>query len=429
MNTPALRHALTTVSMLGVATAVGAIAVFLTQMLIARILGPQAYGLFASSLATVTMVAPLAGFGLSQFRLKVYGVEGWGAHRWMRPSLRFTVVTSTLAVGILVAWAYIGAPADDTRVYLLVLAPVILSILAVDLVSTKLRLEDRYGEMALWQLAIPLSRLLAALALLMVPQLDGIFVAASYSIIAATITLASLPQLRVMQRDEMELAGHGRRTVEPTTTAPSPSVKALWSQAWAYGMVAVLYPIFFQISTVLIKYLRSDAEAGFYGIALAVMTAVYLIPTTIYQKYLLSKLHRWAAHDRRTFWMVYRKGNMGMLLFGLLVGAALVVTAPVIVPIVFGEAYRGVVAILLILSICAPLRFLSTAVGAALLTENHMRYRVIAMAAATIAVIVLNAMLIPPFGAMGAAVATVAGELAVLLITFYYVRRFVRPDL
>ena len=61
--------------------------VFLTQTLLARELGPDAYGLFASSLATVTMIAPLAGFGLTQFRLKVYGVEGWAAARWLAPSL------------------------------------------------------------------------------------------------------------------------------------------------------------------------------------------------------------------------------------------------------------------------------------------------------------------------------------------------------
>ena len=98
------------------------------------------------------------------------------------------------------------------------------------------------------------------------------------------------------------------------------------------------------------------------------------------------------------------------------------------VPIVFGEAYRGVIPILMVLSLCAPVRFLSTAVGAALLTEDHMRYRVIAMLVATIAVVGLNAALIPAFGGMGAAVATVTGELALLLVTFYCVRRFVQPE-
>src|SRR3954466_11391226 len=126
-----VRRALTTVSMLGVATATGALMVFLTQTLLARELGPTPYGLFASSLATVTMIGPLAGFGLTQFRLKVYGAEGWAAGRWLKPSLRFSLLTTALALVILVAWALLGAPHNGTRFTLLVLTPVVFSIFAI----------------------------------------------------------------------------------------------------------------------------------------------------------------------------------------------------------------------------------------------------------------------------------------------------------
>jgi len=423
-----LRRALSTISLLGFATAVGAGMVFATQTLIARQLGPASYGLFASSLATVTMIAPLAGFGLTQFRLKVYGVEGWAAQRWLEPSLRFTAGTALLALGIVVAWALTGAPANGTRFTLLALSPVVLSILAVDLVSNKLRLEDRYGAMALWQMTIPASRLLVAISLWVVPNLTVRFVALSYCAIALIVAAGAVPQLRAMMRGEMDLRGHGPRRDEPSASGARPTTLQLWSQAWAYGVFAVLYPIFFQISTVLLKYLNNDTQAGLYGIALAVMTAIYLIPATIYQKYLLSKLHRWAAHDKPKFWLVYRKGNLAMLALGLLIGLALVLLAPWLVPIVFGDAYRGVAKILMVLALCVPIRFLSTSMGSALLTENHMRYRVIAMAIATGVVVLLNVLLIPRFNELGAASATVIGEGVLLLGTYYCVRRFARPS-
>src|SRR5688572_1268734 len=124
----AWRRAAMTVSMLGIATAAGAVMVFLTQALLARQMGPMAYGLFASSLATVTMIAPLAGFGLTQFHLKVYGVEGWQAQRWLMPSMAFILITTLLAITIVVTWALTGAPHDGTRFSLLTLAPVILSV-------------------------------------------------------------------------------------------------------------------------------------------------------------------------------------------------------------------------------------------------------------------------------------------------------------
>jgi O-antigen/teichoic acid export membrane protein len=424
---PHLRRSLATVSLLGAATAVGAFMAFLTQTLLARELGPASYGLFASSLVTVTMVAPLAGFGLTQFRLKVYGVEGWAAHRWLKPSLQFTVFTTLLAIGLVVAWALTGAPPNGTRFSLLVLTPVIICTLATDLVGNKLRLEERYQFMAAWQLMIPASRLAVATMLLLVPRLTNRFVAVGYGVIALLVTLRALPQLRTMVRDQMELKGHGRRSLAPAGPVANPQLTQLWSQAWAYGVVAVLYPVFFQISTVLLKYLNDDTQAGLYGIALSVMTAVYLIPVVIYQKFLLAKLHRWAAHDKPKFWMVYRKGNLSMFALGLVIAVAMIAVTPWVVPILFGDQYRPVVKILMVLAPCVPIRFLSVAMGSVLLTEDHMRYRVYAMALAAGAVIGLNLMLIPGFHALGAAGATVAGELVLLLVTYYCVRRFVKP--
>lgn len=421
-------RALATLSMLSGATALGAVMVFLTQTLLARVLGPADYGLFASSLATVTMIAPLAGFGLTQFRLKVYGAEGWGAHRWMRSSLRFTAFTTTAALALLIGWALLGAPDDGTRFMLLVLAPVVVSILAVDLISNKLRLEERYGEMALWQMAIPGSRLAIAAALLALPHLSGRFVAIGYAAIALLVSVATLPQLRRMMRGEMELKGHGPRPQTLAGAGPLPGVGSLWSQAWAFGVYAALYPVFYQISTILLKYLAGDAHAGRYSIALAVMTAIYLIPATIYQKYLLAKLHRWSVHDRPKFWRVYRQGNVGMLLLGIAVGGALAIAAPWIVPLVFGERYRSVAGFLIVLALCVPIRFLSTAIGSALLTENHMRFRVYAIALSTVFTVGMNAALIPLFQEYGAAWATVIGETVLLLGTAWGVRRFHRME-
>lgn len=420
-------RSLATISLLGAATAMGAGMVFLTQTLLARKLGPQAYGLFASSLVTVTMLAPLAGFGLTQFRLKAYGEEGWAAHRWLEPSLRFTTFTTLLTFALLLLWAFTGAPHDGTRFTLLVLSPVILSTLAANLVSNKLRLEDRYNAMALWQMTIPGTRLMLVAALLLLPVLNTNFVAIGYGIIALAVTALAVPQMRVMLRDEMDLKGHGPRVHSPAHAVRTPTIPQLWSQAWAFGLYATLYPVFLQIGTVLVKYLSGDHQAGLYGIAISVMTAIYLIPLTIYQKFLLAKLHRWATHDRDTLWKVYRHGNFAMLASGLAVGGGLAATAHWIVPLVFGEAYRPVAGILMLLAPCVPLRFLFDAVGSVLLTENHMRYRLYAMGIGASVVIVLDLLLIPRFQAYGAAIATVAGEAALLAATYYCVRRFAKP--
>jgi O-antigen/teichoic acid export membrane protein len=83
-----------------------------------------------------------------------------------------------------------------------------------------------------------------------------------------------------------------------------------------------------------------------------------------------------------------------------------------------------VVQLLTVLALCVPIRFLSTAVSSALLNEKHMRYRVFAMGASAVIVIVFNAILIPSHHALGAAVATVVGEASLLLAMYLGMRRF-----
>ena len=410
---PGLRRAAVALSSLSLATALGAGMVFLTQMILARQLGAADYGLFASSLATVTIVAPLAGFGLSRFRLMVYGVVGWGADRWLPSTLWFSAITTTLALAIVVTCAFTIAPGAPTRYTLLALLPVILALLAVDLVSSKLRLEERYHSLSGWHLLVPGGRLVIASLLLLVPALGVGFVAVGYGVLSLAIFAFGAPAIVALMRGEVRLHGHGPR---PTSRPPAvvPGIATLWSQSWVYGATALLYPVFFQIGTVLLKYLDSNVQAGLFGIAMAVMSAIYLIPSTIYQKYLLSKLHRWAVHDKPKFRQVYRQGIAAMFVLGLLVGATVALAAPWFVPVAFGEQYRGVVAVLLVLALCPPLRFLSTAVGAILLNRSQMGYRVRAMALAALVTVALNVLLIPLYHALGAAFATVGGEIALL---------------
>lgn len=416
-----LRPAVTALSLLSLATAAGAVMVFLTQTLLARRYGPAEYGLFASSLATVTVIAPLAGFGLSQYRLKVFGAEGWAAQRWRVASERFIALTTAVTLALLVAWALWGPPVDArTREFLLVLAPVVLGLLAVEQIGSKLRLEDRHAALAGWQLLVPGGRLLVALLATAWLAMPLITVAWAYAGLALLVLLMAAPQWIAMARGRWSLHGHGAEVA--AGDAAVPGMRELAWQAWPYGMAAVLYPVFFQIGTVLLKYLAGDAAAGHFGIALAVMTAIYLFPATVYQKFLIAKLHRWSVHDRARFDQVYRWGAISMFASGLMVAALLFALAPW-ATLVFGKDYAGLESLLRLLAICVPLRFLSTAVGSVLLTERHMRYRVAAMALAALAAVLLNLALIPALAETGAALATVGAEALLLAMMVRGARR------
>src|SRR5690606_31615279 len=112
------------------------------------------------------------------------------------------------------------------------------------------------------------------------------------------------------------------------------------------------------------------------NVAFAVMAAVFLVPSVVHQKYLLPKMHRWAEHDRDRFLSAYRLGNGATLALGVVMAVAVYLVAPVAIPLVFGQDFAAATAVIAILCVAIPGRYLATSVGAVLVTQDNMRRKV-----------------------------------------------------
>ena len=87
------KQAVKSVSLLWLGSLLGSGSTFVIYIILARELGVDNFGLFGSALSTVIIFILLAGFGISQFWLKIFGQEGWNAIRWIKPSLKFVGLT------------------------------------------------------------------------------------------------------------------------------------------------------------------------------------------------------------------------------------------------------------------------------------------------------------------------------------------------
>ncbi|MDC0181946.1 polysaccharide biosynthesis C-terminal domain-containing protein [Candidatus Thioglobus sp.] len=169
----------------------------------------------------------------------------------------------------------------------------------------------------------------------------------------------------------------------------------------------------------------SDQAAGIYNVAFTIMAAVYLLPDVIYQKYLLPKFHRWANYDRARFLEVYQAGNGAMLLLGVFVSGAILILAPWVIPLLFGKVYQEAVSVLTILALCVPLHFLAISIGVTLVTQEHMRLKVYYMGVVAVINVLLNILIIPLYGAQGAALSTLLCEITLLILYLLAVRKHV----
>jgi len=178
------------VSFLWLGSLTGAGFAFLTRVLLARELGKADFGIFAAALSTVTLLSPLAGFGVQGFWLKIFGQEGAHAVRWLPGSFRFVKLSTGFVVLTLCGWAMWGPHDPITSIILLILSLYIPGQLAIDLVSGKLQLEERYISLALWQLLPHLARMLLVGGVALVnSRLKINAVAYSYSAVAMVFFL------------------------------------------------------------------------------------------------------------------------------------------------------------------------------------------------------------------------------------------------
>ena len=413
------KQAVKEISLLLISSLLGAGCVFLTQVILARQLGPSDFGLFAAALAMITLLAPLAGFGIAGYWLKAFGQEGWHATRWLPGSFKFTTLSTLIVVLLLVGWAILGPHDALTTTVLLVLTFYVFGQLVVELVSGKLQLEQQYLHLALWQFLPHLARLflIVVLAYATTLILNVEIVAYAYAVVALVIFIVGFVLLLRMYQGKFFLKGHSAAEgLEKQNKQDSPGMFQVAVQSWPFGLAGIFYLIYFQSDIIFLKYISGSETAGVYNVAFLVMAVVYLLPNVVYQKFMLPKLHRWAHHDRERFYHTYRVGNVIMVALGIVAMLGIWVVVPWAIPVLFGAEYQGAILLLTILSFAAPIRFLATSVGATLVTQDHMQRKVKYMGAVATLNIILNLALIPAFGAVGAAVATVSSELALLII-------------
>lgn len=407
-------------SLLGLSSLLGAGLAFITQVLLARTLGVAEYGAFSSAFGTVALLTPLAGFGIAPMWLKVFGAEGIVGKRWVKPSLLFSIASTIITVLIVLLWAFCVSHSALTKALLLIMSSYIIGQVFYELVSGRLQLEERYINLSIWQFVPHLSRfLLICISVFFVGGGAAVmYVAYSYAFTSLVMLLFGVAYLRSMLKSGVQLRqSQDYYKCDPALSKVGVSLIDVVKTCWPFGIGAFAHLVYYQSDVVMIQYFVGDKSAGEYNIAFVVMTAIYLLPSMLYQKFLMPKIHRWSNYDLEKFHRVYKLGSRYMFLLGVASMLALWVMGQWGIELLFGEQYRQSAKLLNILALSAPIIFVALSAGSVLVTQQHMLDKVKYMLIVAVVNVMLNLYCIPKWGAEGAAATTVISNL--LLLSFY----------
>lgn len=414
------KYALKALTLLGASSVFGAGLAFLTQVTLARSLGVENYGVFSSALAVVALMTPLAGFGIAPLWLKVFGLEGHVGRRWVKPSLLFSAISTAVAIVFIVIWAFTVEHDLLAKLLLVVMSTYVLGQVASELVSGKLQLEEKYFQLAVWQFLPHLGRFTLILVVVYFSR-DNVSltnIATCYAVVSFFLVAFGVKYLKRMVTIGVQL----KRKQDYYSSSLDDiyiTIGKVFKASWPFGVGAFANLIYYQSDIVMVKYFTGDKAAGEYNVAFVIMSAVYLLPSMLYQKYLMPKIHRWSNYDLEKFYSLYKIGGGGMLMFGLLSMLCIWLLGEWSISILFGDSYYASSRLLNILAVSAPIIFLALNSGSVLVTQKHMIQKVKYMMSVAVINFSLNLFFIPRWGAEGAALTTVVSNLILLALYQY----------
>lgn len=198
--------------------------------------------------------------------------------------------------------------------------------------------------------------------------------------------------------------------------------RSLLRRTLPFALAAAVTAIYFRLGVVLLAALSDERQSGLFGASFRAIEVLILVPQMLITTALpiFSRAAR-DDHDR----LAYGLGLVvqALLIVGAATSGALLVGAPFIIDVVAGSKFEGAVPVLELHAIALFASFAGGAWGYALLALDRQRDVLTGSLVGIVVLVIALLVLVPSYGARGAAGSMIAGESALGLTTFMLTRR------
>lgn len=183
-------------------------------------------------------------------------------------------------------------------------------------------------------------------------------------------------------------------------------LKPILTQAWPFGVAMLLNGVMLNTDTIMLGWLRTADEVGFYSAAQRVVLLLYILPGFLAAS-VFPALSRTAAADPEKFRTIFEKSLKAVLIIALPIIIGGLIVAPEFINLLFGSEYGPTVPAFQIVLLTVGLVFPGTIMGNGIFAYDKQRYLFRSAGLAAVGNVILNYFLIPRYGILGAAAATV----------------------
>ena len=373
---------------------------FLVGILTARYLGPSNYGLIHYAAAYISFFASICTLGINSIIVKNFVDHPDEEGKTIGTTLLLRAVSSLLSALMIVGIVGIVDRDEPLTVVVVALCSVGLIFQIFDTLNYwfQARLQSKYSALA--SLASYAAVSVYKIVLLVLGKSVEWFALASaldYTVLAVVLAAAYFKN-------------GGQRF-----TASWAKAKELLSSSTSFIISGLMVSIYACTDKLMLKQMLGEASVGYYSLASAISVSWAFVLSAI-----IDSLYPEIVQSFNTNRIYYERKNRQLyaIVFytSLFMSAAICLLARPFIEILYGASYLPAVQPLRIVVWYTAFSYLGVARNAWMVCENRQKYlKYLYMGAAAINV-VLNLLFIPPWGASGAAAASLLTQIATTVL-------------
>lgn len=383
---------------------------FVVVILLARYLKVGDFGIYSLALAVTGIMDIFAELGLDQLSVREIARDHSNIGKF---TANAAMIKSVLSAAILVVTAtvifFTSMDSAGKAIFLIFT----LAIIPAGIFHTLLVLFmgiERMGAVAAGNIAFEICRLLLTLAVLLTGHgLVALSWAYLVAIVMSTLLVYVLVRLRV------------------GSVWTRPEFRRMLSMARGslpFMFYSLFFMIYFKIDFVMLAAMKGEEVVGTYAAAYRLVESLMFVPAA-FMGAVFPSLSRLSAAGNASVLAASRKTLRYMAMLGLPIGFGTTMLAPRIIPLLFGDAYLDSVLPLQIIIWSIVLVFLNGICPVGLNSSDRQLVSVLVTGIGILVNVTANLVLIPPLGAVGTSISTVATELVSTMLFLYFFRRHI----
>jgi O-antigen/teichoic acid export membrane protein len=377
---------------------------FIALLIIARSAGVDGFGIFSFVLAFSGLFQLVADFGLSNILVREISTHRGQLDRYLGAAKSLIWILSFLTFAIMVGTIHlIGRSPEVVRLsYLMGLA-----VLAMFHVTGYAAVFRAFEVMELNALGFVLHKVFLLGCVLLTIFVEGGLTGFALSYLAANLALWGFNYLLVR-----------RRYVRPRMIMDRPLWRELLTEAYPLGIGMILRRATWHVDSLLLTWLSLPSAVGLYNAAYRIIQSISLLPMALTIP-LYPVFSRMAESSHETLWAAYQKSLKFLGIVSIPMAVGLSVLSERIIGLLYGEAYLPSAQALTVLSWVVVLLFPTSLYLYLYTALGRQRLYTFCVGASLGINIVLDLVLIPTFGFMGACYATLIAEIVLFGLGYY----------